>query len=524
MVKYYGIKEKLKKEEILYRYSKTRAKIYSILPGTKHEFWKRNYEYIYCKQMHLRNRDNSLPNGHKLDLHSIIVADLIRREDIKQLQKGLKKLLLKQRSGKIINAFTTGLDELCNKIEQMDSTLPSWCLQEECGAFEFKCYPLMEDVDFFSLSICNINSAFLALKFEIYPTEKKRNELNEVVKKNYIDVRGYACPTLSAKKMGGAFKNYSVVHYNNEALKADQIYEFLSIYEWNFMEELSRIFPFVLHGQKIMPPRIEIYYTDIEYSEKYCEFWSSIGISAHQGQFIDERHKLFFEHRLSKRYEGNECDNRLIYIIKDDGIDVGRLESVKDDAFFHMEEYSIDYFRILFLYILSKEAGKSAVKFKQKLDKIKLQKNRLLALLKLKYKFSYVTDDYSRYIREENIEKTIEHLNDIFDNNEKIVKNSCQKNFISYIDFCNSARYGTEKVKNDIDVLLKEFDDKKQILQNMHDYKNTQHTLTLNYIMFLMAAVTLFFLVFPEKAETLAEVLKCGKEMFMRGIKHLTSL
>ena len=75
MVKYYGIKEKLKKEEILYRYSKTRAKIYSILPGTKHEFWKRNYEYIYCKQMHLRNRDNSLPNGHKLDLHSIIVAE-----------------------------------------------------------------------------------------------------------------------------------------------------------------------------------------------------------------------------------------------------------------------------------------------------------------------------------------------------------------------------------------------------------------------------------------------------------------
>ena len=50
MVKYYGIKEKLKKEEILYRYSKTRAKIYSILPGTKHEFWKRNYEYIYCNR------------------------------------------------------------------------------------------------------------------------------------------------------------------------------------------------------------------------------------------------------------------------------------------------------------------------------------------------------------------------------------------------------------------------------------------------------------------------------------------
>ena len=108
MVKYYGIKEKLKKEEILYRYSKTRAKIYSILPGTKHEFWKRNYEYIYCKQMHLRNRDNSLPNGHKLDLHSIIVADLIRREDIKQLQKGLKDELFNHMTEQGFKGFQRG--------------------------------------------------------------------------------------------------------------------------------------------------------------------------------------------------------------------------------------------------------------------------------------------------------------------------------------------------------------------------------------------------------------------------------
>lgn len=46
-MKYYGLKNKIKKEDFLYWYAKRRAKLLSILPGKKREFWKNNYNNIF---------------------------------------------------------------------------------------------------------------------------------------------------------------------------------------------------------------------------------------------------------------------------------------------------------------------------------------------------------------------------------------------------------------------------------------------------------------------------------------------
>ena len=142
---------------------------------------------------------------------------------------------------------------------------------------------------------------------------------------NYCEKRGYAFSTLTGKSnKTGAFENYSVVRYNDDLLKADRIYEFISCIEWEFLEELSSNFPLVLHRNDIMPPRIEAYYTNIDYHDDCKSFWDSIGVYGFQGQFIDDRQKMFFECSLSGRYEGDQINNRLIYIIKDDDIEIGQ--------------------------------------------------------------------------------------------------------------------------------------------------------------------------------------------------------
>ena len=150
-----------------------------------------------------------------------------------------------------------------------------------------------------------------------------------------------------------------------------------------------------------MPPRIETYSTDIDYHEDNDSFWNSIGINAYQGQFIDERQKVFFDNRLSERYGTLYPNNRIIYIFKDDGIKIGQFESIKDEVYYHLREYAGEYFKFLFLDILSMETGKTLVIYKHKLDRIKLKKNHLNALLKLKYKLSLEIDDYSRYRRDD---------------------------------------------------------------------------------------------------------------------------
>lgn len=508
-VKYYGLRHKRFNEDLLYVYAKKRAEILKVLPGRRKDFWKRYYDFIYRKDGYTRIKNNAIPENYFLNLDTIIIADLIHREDIKKLQKGIRQLLKKRRTTRFLYGHNAGLDEICSRIENMDSTLLSWYEKVECGIFEFKGHRLESSIDYFSVNICNMNSAYLALEFGVHLTEQKKKELDELINCNYSEKRGYAFPTLTGKSnRTGAFKNYSVIRYNNDSLKADRIYEFISCIEWEFLEKLSYSFPFVLHSNDIMPPRIETYYTNIDYHDEYRSFWASIGVNGYQGQFIDERQKMFFECRLSDRYERKQINNRLIYIIKDDDIEIGRFESVKDEVYYHLDEYGVEYFKILFLDILSREAGKTVVSYKQKLDKIKLRRNRLMSLLKLKYDLSLNIDDYSRYIRDDIWEKIIKQLEDVYADNNAIVKRIERPFFISYENFYNSVIAGSKKIDCDIEVVMAEFEEKKYILQNLSDYKNTERNIFLSFFMLIISAATLFFVIFPERTTVVADLCR----------------
>ena len=507
-MKYYGLKYKKDKENCLYFYARCRAKILSVLPTKRKKYWKNNYEYIYKNAYYHKGDDNSLSENASFDLYSVVVADLIRREDIKKVQKGIRLLLKKRRSNRFLAAPVDGLDEICKKIEQMDASLLSWYNTVDCGLFEFKSHQLENSIDYFSMKICNVNSGYLSLVFNIHLSNAKLEELGTVVSCYYDDRRGYATQTMTGKSnTTGAYKNYTLVHYNNNALKADIIYEFISSIEWEFMNELNAIFPFVLHNRNIMPPRIETYSTNIDYHDDKRYFWDSIGIDGYQGQFLDERHKVFFENCLSGRYGDLHSNNRIIYVFKDDGIEPGQLKSIKDEVYYHIKEYAIEYFKFVFLDMLSRETGKVLVAYKHKLDKIKLKKNQLEMLLKLKYKLSMEIDDYSRYKRDDIWERAEKKLKEVYIYSDRVAESASRTFFISHSGFSRGAISESEKIDKDIEIVLREFEEKKQILQNLADYKNTAKSLWLNVIMMLISAITLYFVIFPEKAKEIADII-----------------
>lgn len=507
-MKYYGIKDKIKKEELLYFYAKNRTKMMSLLPGKRNTFWKNNYQMIYKDEYYHRPDDNSIPENGTYQLYSFVVADLIRREDIGKLQKGIRYLLKKRRSNRFLAAPHEGLDEICKKIEQMDASLLSWYNTVDCGIFEFKNHPLEKSIDYFTVKISNVNSGYLSLIFNIYISEIKKEELSNLISSNYDGIKGYVYQTMTGRSDGtGAFKNYTVTHYNNNFLKADKIYEFLSYIEWDFFSELEKLFPFVLHKKAIMPPRIEIFSTSIDYHEDNRYFWDSVGVSDYQGQFIDERHKMFYENHMSGRYDDLRINNRIIYIFKDDNIEMGQLKSIKDEVYYHIKEYAIEYFKFLFLDILSRETGKILISYKHKLDQIKLKRNHLNALLKLKYKLSMEIDDYSRYKRDDIWSRAQKKLDEVYKYNDIIAEQASKSFFISHTYFCESTISESERMDKDIAIVVTEFEEKKDILQNLSDYKNTTRSIRLNLITVLLTALTLFFVIFPEKANDSATLI-----------------
>lgn len=501
-MKYYGIKQKINREKIFYIYIKNTAKLLSLISIKKRKYWKDTYQNIINDDILHMNKNNSIPSGYSFTLNSFIISDLIRREDIKNLKKGLQFFVKKRKSNKFFYPQIDSLDSLFKKINQMDASLLTWYNTVKCGFFEFKNHHLKKSIEYFSIKIQNVNSAYLSLEFEIYLTQKKSLELEKIINCNYHEKTGYAYYTLTPKEGSiGSLKNFTTIHYNDGFLKSDRIYEFLTYIEWEFMNELSKYFPFVLHKKNIIPPRIEIYSTDVNYQKNTISFWNSIGILAHSDQ------KIFFNQQLSERYGNLFTNNRIVYVIKDNNIKIKKDKSILSDTNTHLIDCSNEYFKFLFLKILSKEAGKILINHKHMLDKIKLKKNHLSKLLKLRYDFSLAIDDYKKYTRDNIWDNSKKALDSLYKNYNMHLKSE-NPFYLSYSNFCDYSIADSKKIDSDINIVLNEFLEKKEILQNLSDYKNNVHNYRINVIMMILAIITLYFVIFPDKAIVVANIIK----------------
>ena len=510
-MRYYGTKDKIKKEHYEYAFAKAYTKVKSLLPGPHRKFYALNYPMAFREEPPLHQiRKNAIPSGGLLRLNQLVTSDLIRREDIKKFQTGIRELLKEHRAGdRFLAQPIESLDDICDRIDQMDSTQISWYEGYTCGAFDFRNEYLESDVDYFILQIQNVNSSYLGVEFQIHLTEAKTKEIDEIIQSNFREVHGYAKKMLASRRNGGAFDAYSVRYYNDDAIKADRIYEWVNCIEWKFYNALKHYLPFVLHNKGIIPPRIEVYYTNIDYRDDNWPFWESIGISRWNGQFIDDRQKMFFVSALSGRYEKPETKQRLMYVIKDDDIPVGQLESVKDEVYYHIEMYSKYYFRFMFLDILSHDVGKIILRYKQKLDRIKLKRRRLIRVLRQRYYFEREIDYYMRYIKDDIWQHSLDILEkDIYCGINTKTLQTKVRGCYSCKRFCNDAMMAAKKTDETVGVIRDDYADKEIILQHLTDYRNVQRNWWISVGMLLVSSVTLFFVLFPDKAIQLSDGIR----------------
>lgn len=118
-------------------------------------------------------------------------------------------------------------------------------------------------------------------------------------------------------------------------------------------------------------------------------------------------------------------------------------------------------------------------------------------------------DDFNRYKRDDIWDKSKKKFDDVYAYSDTMADFVSKHFFISHKNFCDNAISESRKIDEDIGMVLVEFEEKKMILQNLADYKNTAYSLRLNVIMAILTTMTLFFVIFPDKASELAEVLSC---------------
>lgn len=505
-MKYYGIKNKRRHEDFMYWYARNSTKLKTFIPGEKGKLWKRDYDFIFNDNFRLSSFENQIPEGHYVGLNHFVTSDLILGEDISKLKNGLKWLLMNQRAGDRFLALpVNSVEEVFKNIDNMDSDLLAWHSWIDCGLFDFRGKKVQESIDHFSVNVRVANSSFLSLEFSVYLSEEKKKRLEDIINVDYHDDRGEARKYLSSGIKGKTITKYTVSRYSDYALKAKRINEIISFLQWDFYNALSDHFPFVIHGKNIQSPRIDVFFTDIDYHEDHKWFWSSVGVESWHGQFIDERHKMFFPNAL---FSTERSQNRLIYIVKDDDIEAGQLLSIKDEVYFHMKEYACEYFRHMFVSILTDNAEKAIVDQKHRMERIRLRRRGLKELLKIRYELDRRLDVFERFVREDNWKKSKRYLAEVYKNSDAIIERIKPDLIITWETFCEGIENTSKRISQRLIEVRKDFDGKEKVLQSLADYKNASKNWILSVIMLTVSIVTLFFVVFPDKAHSLAALLR----------------
>ncbi|MDO5548135.1 MAG: hypothetical protein Q4F79_06570 [Eubacteriales bacterium] len=463
-MRYYGIKRRIQKEKILYFYVRRLMWLqwYLSIETNREKKKARFYQTFSVHTDFLKKESNAISENRCLKLNSIITADLVAREDIDKLKRGLKKLLKHYRGSKFLGGPIGGLEEFCSKIENMDSAGVSWFNNVNCGVFDFSGLDLESDIEYFTVKIRNINASFLAVESEIHLSESAQQSLQRLIVSDYRDDEGYVHSSLMAPKgRRGAIDIYGTHFFNDENLKADKLFENIGCLLWKFHNKFAHYLPLVLHGHGICPSRIECYFTDIDYHEKCDRFWNSVGIQDYQGQFINRRHKIFFRDALSGRYELDGTYGRLLCITNNKLPSPYKYVSTEMEAYEIMQEYSVTFFRLMLLSLLSKDAGGIIIEAKKKLDKIKLERNNYNKLLKLRYKFSKDIDLYQRYFSDHNWNRAKKKASDLFEESDSVIKQFAENNkkpffCFGYDHFYSGCIAGAKKIEDRLNDLEEE--------------------------------------------------------------------
>ena len=524
-MKYYGIKKRNEKEYRNFRLFERYRYYPQYIPGKNQKNRQESYRMTFCDHRMGLDFDNSIPEGKQLLLTNIFTSDLLLRENVQIIKKGLNRLLKELYSNRFITGGFDGVDDFLRKIEKMDSTLSVWYNSIECGPFEFKkgC-KARENIDYFMLYIKNINSSFLSVEANIILTDSAQKKFKEIAYSKFAGFNKFVHSTLGRRANSiGCRTSRTVVSYNEDARKADELYEYIGCIKWEFYDELERYFPIILHKKGIEPPSINVLNTDIHYAEirdRKRPFWESIGIREYSGQFIDEYSKMIFNGDLSGRYD--EWNNyNLTLIMNKSRIPEEKRIFCDSTLDYHLTSYGYYYFKFIFLDILSRYLGKTIIKHKYKLDKIKLQKRKFGKLIKQRYKFERDIDLYKRYIRDDIWTQSERKLTEIYGENERIRKNAIHDRTYSYKNFIDKTLAEKNTIERRINDLEADFEEKINILEHLSAYKVNWKNWVLSLLMLVLAAATLFFVLYPDLAPIAGTYLHKVLEVIRQWLKNI---
>lgn len=263
--------------ECLYSLYKTlRLKLSKIVPLSEHE------QYQFENDPFSEKESADMPQGFDyianksvdgfIKLDYIDLYDYLPKEDLSKFIKELKKCV---RRNKItpFGVFRSreDIDEIDNFGQYYDGQFFTHILSVRFR----KNKNLQQYCSDISVSLRNLSTTFLVVKYRVYITKEFNAKIEEVCKEKYLGYttvyRHFNTPWYAVKKFGRSS------HTGNN-VRQEKIYEMISRLKWQILKEIRRTFSVRFWEDRIFTPTFETYSTNIRPSKEQhnLEFWDSI--------------------------------------------------------------------------------------------------------------------------------------------------------------------------------------------------------------------------------------------------------
>ena len=469
---------------------------------------------IYNKDGFDRNL-SELPELKYYKPTDIIAYDLIQKENLHKTQKGVIKLFKNSLSHKFIGGIRSE-EDIDVLIEGLDKTLNSGNSWYRIGLFDFAYNDELDSyIDYFEIYFHNFSSSYAAVEMRIVFSEEYANEISRFVKEPYKK-QGMSVHKhwVQNNRKSGAKIGYAVSSgATSEQAKSQILYEQLQYIKNKFLQEIIKYFPLVQYRRNKRILSINVFETNITIEDNIDHsILSGMGLNELFSVNLSDAEKLYTF--TSTRLGRGDYATDMIFTYNPSCVNDYEMYLTPHNKVIEQltKSYMNELYRIVILKGLGLAYQNTLSKYRNIVNKSKISRRQHKALLKTKYQFNCDCYDFKKIDEELPVNKEIEKAEALFEYNE-YVKQSVHNGFHPYEQFIGTIKWLWEQIRTNYAEVETDLDRKIEITASLATYSNETKGKRMILIQLLLAAVTFVLLLFPDKAQEIADLIKSAWHM-----------
>ena len=463
-------------------YSKTRLRFAKLFPLSENEKFQLYPDHSFQED------SSKMPKGYNLitkeeeegylKLEYIDFFDYLPKEDLSRFIKELKSFV----SSNKINPF--GLSRTRDEMDVIDNLgkyLDGKSFSNVLSVLFTKNKYLKKYCRGLAVSLRNLSSTFLAIKFRVYISDDFNSIIQKICKTEYSGYtevyRRFDIPWFSVKRFGRSY-------HTGDECRQKELYTVITKLKWETVKELKKKITIHFWNENMFPPTFETYSTNIRPKKdaSNSEFWRSVLFERLVDYSTNYNACVCWEYNNSK-YEGK----RLAAYC---GGNYSDSDYLPDIAKHDLSDIYVGYLTAI---ALNNAANRNIEKCNKKISKV-IRKNKTASLLKLRVKIERKLYYCYRFISEFS-GKSID---------DKEGKSFFHQNTSESLTSLNlkSISKWTKDSKEQIDIVLK-------LLNDAAEYRSSKSNNKTQWIMLIVTVLALVVAVLSINNTAVKDFFSC---------------